>query len=73
MFVMSLDAASTKKVDRNSGTAWHTLTVEASFERLKTTSDGLTAAEAAGRLESFGPNELEVSGRVSPWAILRRS
>lgn len=64
------DTESTKNIDANLVTPWHTLTVEASFARLKSTPDGLTAAEAARRLDRFGPNELQTSGRVSPWAIL---
>src|SRR5918993_3063325 len=51
-------------------TPWHTLTVEKSFEKLKTTSRGLTSAEVAKLLEEHGPNELQAAGRVSPWAIL---
>ncbi len=62
-------AESTKDIDVTSA-LWHTLSVEASFERLKSTRDGLSASEAANRLEHFGPNELQMSGRVSPWAIL---
>ncbi len=65
---MSVDAKSTP--DYAAATAWHTLSVEACFEKLKSTPDGLTAAEAARRLDYFGPNELQRSGRVSPWAIL---
>jgi len=52
------------------GTNWHTLTTNETFERLKSTPHGITAAEAAGRLNEFGPNELKAAGRVSPWAIL---
>ena len=51
-------------------TPWHTLTVEECFEKLKATSSGLTSAEAAQRLEEYGPNELQAAGRVSPWTIL---
>ncbi|MGQ0760826.1 MAG: cation-translocating P-type ATPase [Acidobacteriota bacterium] len=67
---MSLDTKSTKNEDVNSSVPWHTLTVEATFERLEATRDGLSSEEVAGRLEQFGPNELQASGRVSPWAIL---
>ena len=49
---------------------WHTLTVEQCFARLKSTPRGLTSAEAAQRLEEYGPNELQAAGRVSPWSIL---
>ncbi|HEY5837813.1 MAG TPA: cation-translocating P-type ATPase [Pyrinomonadaceae bacterium] len=66
---MSLDTKSTNK-DINSSVPWHTLTVEAALERLEATRDGLSSEEVARRLEQFGPNELQASGRVSPWAIL---
>jgi P-type Ca2+ transporter type 2C len=67
---MSLSTESTKNKDINSSVPWHTLAVEATFERLKSTRDGLSSEEVARRLEQFGPNELQASGRVSPWAIL---
>jgi ATPase, P-type (transporting), HAD superfamily, subfamily IC/ATPase, P-type (transporting), HAD superfamily, subfamily IC/ATPase, P-type (transporting), HAD superfamily, subfamily IC/ATPase, P-type (transporting), HAD superfamily, subfamily IC len=67
---MSVDTVLEKNIDAGSGASWHTLTVEDSFERLKSTPRGLTAAEAARRLDEFGPNELQASGRVSPWTIL---
>ena len=50
--------------------AWHTLEIDAVFDTLKSTPDGLTAAEAARRLDHYGPNELQSSGGVSAWAIL---
>ncbi len=53
-----------------SNTPWHTLTIEQSLERLQSSPSGLSSAEAAQRLEKFGPNELQAHGRVSPWAIL---
>jgi Ca2+-transporting ATPase len=52
------------------GTHWHTFTTDEIFERLKSSPHGLSAAEAARRLQEFGPNELQVAGRVSPWTIL---
>src|ERR671915_1752589 len=69
---MSADTVPTsaKSIDAGPGAAWHALTFEDSVDRLKSSPRGLTAAEAAKRLEEFGPNELEVAGRVSPWAIL---
>jgi Ca2+-transporting ATPase len=66
----SVDTVLEKNIEAKSGASWHTLTVEDSFERLKSTPRGLTAAEAARRLDEFGPNELQASGRVSPWTIL---
>ena len=67
---MSHDTESGKNKDVNSSVPWHTLTVEATFARLNSTRDGLSSEEAAVRLEQFGPNELQASARVSPWAIL---
>ncbi len=67
---MSVDALPRKNIDAEPGTLWHTKTIKESFERLKSTPRGLTAAEAARRLDDFGPNELQAAGRVSPWTIL---
>ena len=67
---MSLDTESTKNNDLSSNVPWHTITVEATFARLKSARDGLSSEEVARRLEQFGPNELQAAGRVSPWAIL---
>ena len=50
--------------------AWHTMTVPESLAALETTTHGLTAEEAAARLERFGPNEIEAERIVSPWEIL---
>ena len=50
---------------------WHVLTVSASAEALKSSPDaGLTSDEAAGRLKSYGPNELVEKGRRSPLRLL---
>src|SRR5687767_14010223 len=67
---MSVDNLSSKSVDAGPDTLWHTLTVNESLERLKSTPLGLTVAEVARRLEQFGPNELRAAARVSPWTIL---
>ncbi|HEX6284570.1 MAG TPA: HAD-IC family P-type ATPase, partial [Pyrinomonadaceae bacterium] len=61
---------STKNININDRTRWHTLTVEESRERLSSSVTGLSSSEAARRLEQFGPNELQTQGRVSPWTIL---
>jgi Ca2+-transporting ATPase len=50
--------------------AWHTLPVATVLDRLETTESGLSDAEAARRLVQHGPNELEASGRTSPWSLL---
>src|SRR5918998_5352375 len=70
MSSMSVDTLPGKNIDAEPGTLWHTLTLEESCERLKSTPHGLTAAEAARRLSEFGPNELLAVGRISPWTIL---
>lgn len=60
----------TNNLESEPATIWHSLTVEQTFDNLKSSPNGLTAAEAAKRLNDFGPNELQASGRVSPFAIL---
>ncbi|HEX6626070.1 MAG TPA: cation-translocating P-type ATPase [Pyrinomonadaceae bacterium] len=67
---MSVDTVPRKQIDAEQNAAWHSLTVEDSFARLDSMPRGLSAAEAARRLDEFGPNELQAAGRVSPWAIL---
>jgi P-type Ca2+ transporter type 2C len=63
-----------KNIDSKSGstpsTRWHTLTVVDTFDQLRSNPGGLSSNEAAKRLAEVGPNELQVKGRVSPWAIL---
>jgi len=49
---------------------WHTLPVEEVFSLLQSNPAGLTSAEAARRLAQYGPNELQETRRISPWAIL---
>ncbi|RIK87662.1 MAG: ATPase [Planctomycetota bacterium] len=52
------------------GPAWHELPADAVLSRLRTRLSGLSDEEAAERLASYGPNELQAAGRASPWAIL---
>src|SRR5688572_9294829 len=61
---------SMKNIDSKSGTRWHTLPIEETFQSLQTTPRGLSSEDAARRLVEFGPNELQAQGRVSPWSIL---
>ncbi len=49
---------------------WHDLSPEEVLARLKSSPQGLSATEAAHRLEQYGPNELAAAERISPWAIL---
>jgi len=49
---------------------WHTLPCELVFSDLNSTPAGLSGSEAVQRLAQYGPNELQASHGVSPWAIL---
>jgi len=50
---------------------WHQLEISTIQEQLDTvTGAGLTQAQAADRLATTGPNELQEKGRKSPWRIL---
>jgi P-type Ca2+ transporter type 2C len=61
---------SSEKLSAGESTAWHTIPNEEVLFKLQTSTNGLTAAEAAQRLEQYGPNELQAAERVSPWSIL---
>ena len=56
--------------DAPSSPAWHTSPVPDVFDALESQPSGLTAAEAARRLQAHGPNELQAVARVSPWTQL---
>jgi P-type Ca2+ transporter type 2C len=50
---------------------WHALSVEQLFKELSTpSSDGLSSAEAARRLQQYGPNQLEESPGQTFWQML---
>jgi P-type Ca2+ transporter type 2C len=51
-------------------TPWHTLSTDEALTRLQSSLDGLTNEEAARRLAEYGPNELTVAPRSSPWKLL---
>jgi P-type Ca2+ transporter type 2C len=51
-------------------TAWHQIERDAVLAELDATDAGLGDAEAAQRLEQYGPNELIERGGKSPWRIL---
>jgi P-type Ca2+ transporter type 2C len=53
-----------------SGLSWHAQPIERVLRKLATTNSGLTAGEAALRLDCFGPNELRTVGHVSAWHTL---
>jgi P-type Ca2+ transporter type 2C len=48
----------------------HATSLDALFRKLDSAPTGLSAAEAAERLTTIGPNELQESARVSPWKLL---
>lgn len=50
--------------------AWHQLPAEEALGQLHSAVTGLSAAEAAQRLATHGPNELQEGQRVSPLQIL---
>jgi Ca2+-transporting ATPase len=56
--------------DSNEEASWHSLDVQEVFVRLRTTAKGLESAEAARRLGTYGPNELQALERASPWRSL---
>ena len=49
---------------------WHSETIEATADKLKTTLDGLSTQEATQRLTTYGSNELKKEKRKSPIKIL---
>ena len=61
---------STTTGEAQPGAVWHTLPVEAVFEQIGSSQAGLAGEEAARRLATVGPNELQATGRVSPLALL---
>ncbi|WEL22277.1 cation-transporting P-type ATPase [Halorhabdus sp. BNX81] len=55
--------------DEGSETAWHSRSVEAVLGAMDSGPDGLSEAEAARRLEEYGPNEIRDDDEISPLAI----
>lgn len=50
---------------------WYQLSISDALNQLNTNPDrGLSQTEAEQRLAEYGPNELQASGRISPWTIL---
>ena len=49
---------------------WHALAPAAVLEDLRVADDGLTSAEAAKRLEQYGPNQLIEAAGTSFWQML---
>jgi Ca2+-transporting ATPase len=48
---------------------WHTQPADDVLAGLNTSADGLAQADAAARLERYGPNALPTAHRISPWAL----
>jgi magnesium-transporting ATPase (P-type) len=51
-------------------TAWHQLSAEDALDRLDAKATGLSGAEAARRLATNGPNEIQEGARIGPLRIL---
>ncbi len=49
--------------------AIHTLTPDEALDALQSDRNGLTAQEAAGRLEQYGPNEIQQEEQTSPLTL----
>ena len=60
----------TEAVPHASSPAWHTLPVDGVLSHLSSSDHGLAEVEVEGRLDLYGPNQLEAAVRISPWAIL---
>jgi P-type Ca2+ transporter type 2C len=58
------------QIEVEPASSWHSLTIEQTFNHLKSSPNGLSSDEAARRLAEFGPNEVQSAGRVSAWSIL---
>ncbi len=50
-------------------TSWHNLTIQETVSKLNTTPAGLSPVDAAARLKTHGPNELQAGKRTSPWMM----
>jgi len=51
-------------------TNWHSIDADATLQRLETSTNGLTAAEAKRRLTEYGPNTLPEKRQRPLWMIL---
>jgi Ca2+-transporting ATPase len=59
-----------ERIDESATTLWHTIKFEDVFTKLNSGQRGITSTEAEQRLTEFGPNELQSTGKISPWSIL---
>jgi Ca2+-transporting ATPase len=67
---MSSNRATTSDALPSSDRPWHARALENLLADLDADLDGLPGEEAAGRLDRFGPNELQESERASAWSLL---
>jgi len=51
---------------------WYNESIESTEKALQTSASGLTSAEAASRLETYGPNVLPEAVKPGPWRMLLR-
>ena len=67
---MSIDLPNSKS-DNQAQINWHALTPEQILHQLATPPDsGLTSEEAANRLQSYGPNQLDEAPGITFWQML---
>jgi Ca2+-transporting ATPase len=50
-------------------TTWYAMPVEEVLKQLDSSAKGLSSAEAARRIEKYGPNTLKEEKKISPWQI----
>ena len=48
---------------------WHKLTIEKVFGELNSSEAGLTADEAAKRIQQYGPNQLQEKKKKPAWLL----
>ncbi len=66
---MTKNSTPMKASTQETSPLWHTLPCEVVFSDLNSTPAGLAGSEADQRLAQYGPNELQASQGISPWAI----
>lgn len=49
---------------------WYQSDIEDVLKKLETSVKGLTEAEAANRIQKYGPNKLAEEGQISRWKLL---
>ena len=64
----AVDTPTVEPGGEQTGESWHALKAKRVMERLASSADGLSAADAAARLERYGPNRLPEAKRRGPLA-----